>query len=363
MIHFLLNDLKQSSLNFNRQSSSIPDETIYDFACRHFGSEMAEVAFSAIVRGVYSGDIKKLSLKSCFPDFVRALELNSSFVFGMIKLQRLMKKNREFVIDSDLGDSFEKRKIRTFTFKHGLRELPESILKNMQKDELFQSRLRCKATKIWFDSDQKFNIQLSDGSKVQLDELISTLPSQEIVKLFSNSGSFAFSGANPEEVSKLLEDTTSVPYADVAVVNFEFPREQTKHIPDAFGYLVPAIQKANVIGVTFDSSTFPDVYNGNNYACRFTAMINECKPQYSDSHYIDKALEDLRTHLSLNCKPDFASTSVSWKCIPQYEVNHSVDIVHKFRKFFPKVHFLGTLFHTPSLVDCCASAFRLAKEI
>ena len=239
MIHFLLHDLKQS-LRGARSSDS--DETIYEFACRHFGQEMAEVAFSAIVRGVYSGDIKKLSLQSCFPDFARALKHNPSFIIGMIKLQRQMKKNKEFVIDSELGDSFEKRQIRTFTFKSGLRNLPEGILKYLQKDEkLFEAKLNCRATKLCLDGENKFNIELSDDSKVQFDELICTLPSLELVKLFDNSANSGTTESSENDVTSFLKEVARVPYANVAVVNFEFPRNSTSHIPDAFGYLVPGM--------------------------------------------------------------------------------------------------------------------------
>lgn len=43
------------------------DETIYDFACRRCGKQAAELFFDPIAKGIFGGDIQKLSIRSCFP--------------------------------------------------------------------------------------------------------------------------------------------------------------------------------------------------------------------------------------------------------------------------------------------------------
>ena len=43
------------------------DESIYEFACRRFSPKIAELLFDPLTLGIYGGDIKKLSLRSCFP--------------------------------------------------------------------------------------------------------------------------------------------------------------------------------------------------------------------------------------------------------------------------------------------------------
>jgi oxygen-dependent protoporphyrinogen oxidase len=43
------------------------DESVYDFACRRFSKEIAEELVAPMALGIYAGDIKKLSLKHCFP--------------------------------------------------------------------------------------------------------------------------------------------------------------------------------------------------------------------------------------------------------------------------------------------------------
>jgi len=43
------------------------DETIYDFASRRCGKQAAELFFDPMAKGVFGGDIHKLSVRSCFP--------------------------------------------------------------------------------------------------------------------------------------------------------------------------------------------------------------------------------------------------------------------------------------------------------
>jgi oxygen-dependent protoporphyrinogen oxidase len=43
------------------------DESIYDFACRRCGKVAANLFFDPIAKGVFGGDIRQLSIRSCFP--------------------------------------------------------------------------------------------------------------------------------------------------------------------------------------------------------------------------------------------------------------------------------------------------------
>jgi oxygen-dependent protoporphyrinogen oxidase len=57
----------------------LEDETIYDFAVRRFGVEAAEVLFDPMAKGIFGGDIKKLSVRSCFPFLQQARSLLKFF--------------------------------------------------------------------------------------------------------------------------------------------------------------------------------------------------------------------------------------------------------------------------------------------
>lgn len=47
------------------------DESIYDYACRRYGVKVAETFFDPLTLGIYAGDIRKLSMRCCFPSFYK----------------------------------------------------------------------------------------------------------------------------------------------------------------------------------------------------------------------------------------------------------------------------------------------------
>jgi oxygen-dependent protoporphyrinogen oxidase len=57
----------------------LDDETVYEFALRRCGKRAAELFFDPMAKGIYGGDIRKLSLRSAFPSLYRA----QSFVRGV----------------------------------------------------------------------------------------------------------------------------------------------------------------------------------------------------------------------------------------------------------------------------------------
>lgn len=60
------------------------DESIYDFAVRRFNHKIAVTLFDPLTLGIYAGDIRKLSIRSCFPKM-----REGSVLFSMPKGGRL----------------------------------------------------------------------------------------------------------------------------------------------------------------------------------------------------------------------------------------------------------------------------------
>ncbi|NXB27659.1 PPOX oxidase, partial [Eulacestoma nigropectus] len=60
-----------------------PDESAHAFACRRFGSEVADVAVDSLCRGVFAGDSRALSVRSCFPALFQAERRRGSVLLGL----------------------------------------------------------------------------------------------------------------------------------------------------------------------------------------------------------------------------------------------------------------------------------------
>ncbi|NXF70400.1 PPOX oxidase, partial [Ciccaba nigrolineata] len=60
-----------------------PDESVHAFAHRRFGREVADIAVDSLCRGVFAGDCRALSIRSCFPALFEAERRWRSVLLGL----------------------------------------------------------------------------------------------------------------------------------------------------------------------------------------------------------------------------------------------------------------------------------------
>lgn len=70
----------------------VEDESIYEFAVRKFSPRVAETFFDPMTLGIYGGDIRKLSLKSCFPFLVKGSMFKRPKQHGLFTLRGGMSR-------------------------------------------------------------------------------------------------------------------------------------------------------------------------------------------------------------------------------------------------------------------------------
>ncbi|MFN4174153.1 MAG: protoporphyrinogen/coproporphyrinogen oxidase [Parachlamydiaceae bacterium] len=68
-----------------------PFHTIYDYFSYRFGTRFAKQIVDPALSGIYAGDIRKLSLKGCFPDIEAIARSNRSLIFGLLKKEKSFK--------------------------------------------------------------------------------------------------------------------------------------------------------------------------------------------------------------------------------------------------------------------------------
>ncbi|NWI71403.1 PPOX oxidase, partial [Todus mexicanus] len=60
-----------------------PDESVHAFVHRRFGREVADIAVDSLCRGVFAGDCRTLSIRSCFPALFEAERRRRSVLLGL----------------------------------------------------------------------------------------------------------------------------------------------------------------------------------------------------------------------------------------------------------------------------------------
>lgn len=311
------------------------DETIAEFFSRRFNSYLVETFVAPMVLGIFSGDVHKLSIKSCFPELYEGERKYGSIIKGMVRMNQpnQRRSGRNQII----------------SFRGGLETLVKRLVDTMNKFPNVSLKHSTSVQKIEFTSDHRFKLYL-DNSIIEADYVFSTLPGPNLGKLIPQSAS-----------STLLQ---SIPFSRIAVVNIGFDSEMILPQHRGFGYLIPPKEKQAIMGVIFDSCTFLEQNNGR-IQTRFTVMIggdteNASLVDKPNEELCQLALQTLQKHLNINAKPSVVQVSKCEQAIPQYYVGHSQKIQaiqHSCeREFDDKLVLLGNTFHGVGVNDCIFSS-------
>lgn len=189
--------------------SKADDESIYDFAARRFSPKIAETFFDPLTLGIYSGDIRKLSIRACFPALYKWEREKGSVVRGLFSGPKSKAKG-------------------LFTVKNGM----ETLIQELQKQLPIDIVLNCPVEKI---SEHEVT---ANGKTWQADRVISALPPQ-----YANRS--------------------------IWVVNLAYDGDVLSK--KGYGYLVPTQENESLLGVIFDSAIFPQQNRASE--TRLTAML------------------------------------------------------------------------------------------
>uniref|UniRef100_A0A8C1MF48 Protoporphyrinogen oxidase n=1 Tax=Cyprinus carpio TaxID=7962 RepID=A0A8C1MF48_CYPCA len=245
------------------------DESVHAFVSRRLGSELANIAIDSLCRGVFAGDSRQLSVRSCFPLLYEAERSRGSIVLGM-----LMGSGK---IPSDLAKRASTESWTQWSLKRGMQAFPEALEDTLKRRERVELHHHAKVKSLNMNSGG-WEIKLDDGVSLKADHVISTLPASELASVL------------PPAAQPLLEELRAIALVTVAVVNLEY---EGFILPvTGFGHLVPSSEDPGLLGVVYDSVPFPQ----HNRSGGLTTRLTNCIPQYHLGHW--KRLEKMRQYIS-----------------------------------------------------------------
>ena len=291
------------------------DESIHAFFTRRLGSSIADRFVDSLVNGIYAGDPKQLSIRSCFPAIYELEQRHGGLLRGLIA-----RKNS--------------KKGGFFSFKGGMEVLPQALARRLES----HLRLSTAAKRLIAHSDG-VEIELENGTKLAADHVISTLPSYALNTL-------------------LKKEMIEIPFNTVHVVCLGYSTSVLEK--QGFGYLIPSMEKEEILGVIWDSSVFPQ-QNRHEQQTRLTVMIGDQTGESKD--YIKMALNSLSKHLNINRQPDVVHYKSAKSAIPQYTLGHSErlkGIERELKDAYPHLTVLGNSFYGVSVPECIERAYAIS---
>lgn len=309
LIKGVMNDWKKAPL-------LCEDESVWDFACRRFNKKVAEDIFDPMVTGIFGGDIKTLSVRSCFPLYKKMEEEHGSIIKGLLKREKFKGPHM-------------------FGFQRGMKSVIERLRELTPIPYHLDEEVTAVAAK-----GEKFEIKTSKGS-YEADYLFSALPAPVIGKL-------------------LIPELAHMPMEGAMIVNLGYAKNVLNK--KGFGYLVSSQEKEDVMGVIFNSNSFPQ-YNRQPKETRLTVKLKNLN--ISENEARSQALKGIAKHLGITEKPDVSMVIRAPQVFPQFIMGHQDRmraLEKKLETLYPHLKLAGNYLYGVGVNDCIARARSVVES-
>ncbi|KAK6200305.1 mitochondrial protoporphyrinogen oxidase [Scheffersomyces amazonensis] len=232
------------------------DESIESFFTRRLGtSVLTDSVLSAIIHGIYAGDVARLSVKSILPS-VRKLEIDHGSLGRALVAKKsksepktsglspaLTQYQHQLSPDANLEElSLSLKKFPMLALAGGLQTLPNSLYEYLSSQSNVQFHFHSDISQI-DPVKGTVTVNSNQSSVVQYDHIRSTISTKALAKVL-------------QVAPAITEQLRSLEYVSVFLVNI-YTRTPTL-IPKnghGFGFLVPKLNgnNHNLLGVIYDS--------------------------------------------------------------------------------------------------------------
>uniref|UniRef100_A0A8C3CT06 Protoporphyrinogen oxidase n=1 Tax=Cairina moschata TaxID=8855 RepID=A0A8C3CT06_CAIMO len=276
-------------------------------AALRFG--VADIAVDSLCRGVFAGDCRQLSVRSCFPALFHAERRRRSVLLGLA-----LGAGQERGAESGLSRRARAERWSQWSLRRGMETLPEALAAFLRPRGV---ELRCHAPlrSLRRRHDGRWQLTLADGT-VTADHVISALPAAALAE------------ALPAEAEPLAQELRRIPTVAVAVVNLQY--EGVTLPVTGFGHLVPSSEDDSLLGIVYDSVAFPQHDGTGPASVRLTVMLGGAwftrafgdPAAAAPATLLQRAQAAAREQLGLAVAPARSIVRVQQACIPQYTLGH-----------------------------------------
>jgi oxygen-dependent protoporphyrinogen oxidase len=326
------------------------DESLASFVRRRFGREAFERLVQPLVSGIYTADPEKLSLAATLPRFPEMERRHGSLI-------RAARRNRRAMADGESNASGAR-----YGLFVGLREGMEQLFAALR------DRVREHATVVTGSlvaavrrNQTGWHVEaagLPAGGmppSAPFDSVILALPARQSASLLS---------AFAPDLAVML---ARIPYASSAIVLTGHRLDDVTHPLDAFGLVVPTIEKRDVLAISFASRKFPGRAPEGHILLR-TFVGGATRPEMldqSDEELVATTRRELASFLGARGEPDLTLVARHENAMPQYHVGH-LDLVRQIESAaarHPGLALTGSAYRGVGIPDVIADAERAAEAI
>lgn len=281
-----------------RKKGTNPKESVAELTRRRMGKSFLNYAVDPFLSGVYAGNPETLITKYALPKLYNLEQEYGGFVRGAFAKAKLPKSDR---------DKLATKKV--FSAKGGLEEIVKALKIKIGEESILTS-----AKTIQIEpADTNWNVSFE---KEGIKHAVSAS------KVITTTGAYALPEMLPFVDTKLIKRIDNLEYAPVVQVSVGI--KDTKGLKfNAFGGLVPSIEKREVLGILFPSACFEG--RAPQEGALFSFFIGGVKhrelTKLNDGELTDLVKRNFHSMLKFpaDIQPDLIHIFRHLQAIPQYE--------------------------------------------
>lgn len=334
---------------------SADDETVADFVTRRFGRQVLDRLVQPLVGGIYTADPEKLSLRATLPRFLEMEAEHRSLYLGARARERSSAR-QPATAQSDSGARYG----MFVSFEDGMAELMNALEHKLREGA--RVKTATDVLRVSRDAEEKWCLHYRDENEEveeRFDGLILAVPTYAAASLL---------GPLTPQLSSQLG---AIEYASSIVVASGHRLKDIDHPLQAFGMVVPIVEKRGVLAVSFSSRKFPGrAPEGGVLLRSFVGGALQPELCELDDAAIEQLVADeLRALLGVQGTPDFVRIMRYHRAMPQYHLGHveRVTAIERRLDTHRGLALAGNAYRGVGIPDCIHSgecgAERIARYI
>jgi oxygen-dependent protoporphyrinogen oxidase len=312
------------------------DESLQSFVERRLGRELFERLAQPLVSGIYGADPRKLSLAATMPRFVEMEREHGSVMRGLWARQRVARGAAQAQAAGARYGLFA-------AFRGGMQTLIDALARELE-GSLHTGQA---VTAVERDADGSLNVEVR-GSWHGYQALVVALPAYAAAQVLHSFD------------AELARELFAIPYASAATVTCAWPRAAVPHALDAFGFVVPAAERREILASTWASVKYAGRAPAGKVLIRVFVggYTGQELVQRSDAELLEIAQRELRQLLGVTQAPEWTRVVRYPQAMPQYHLGHQARVarIEGLVRKHPRFALAGNAYRGVGIPDAIKSA-------
>jgi oxygen-dependent protoporphyrinogen oxidase len=327
------------------RKGSTGEESLATFVRRRLGREALERIAEPLVAGIHAGDPATMSLQSTFPRFIDLEQSYRSLIWGMYQ------RKKQFA-------HLRRQHTMFITLRQGMEGMISALEKVLPSNYIsLRQEVRGLEKILWKPSEApRYRLQIAGKKKaVDADAVVMAPPA------------FVAAGLLEGIAGDIAHQLNTIPYVSTATINLAYERSQIGHPLDGYGFVVPHLEKRNIMAATFSSVKFSDRAPQKQVLlrCFVGGAKNEGIVSWGDDKLLATVRGDIEEILQIIGAP-LMSRIYRWlKAMPQYILGHEERlsrIEHGLARH-PGLFLVGSAYRGIGISDCIHEAELTSQQV